>query len=132
MVEATRSFPYFPQGVSAGFASPADDYETDNLNLNDYVINNESATFFVRVKGDSMKDANLMDGDILVIDRSLPAIHGKIVIAFYNGDFTVKRLYKKEVLKLIPENKKYPEICIDDVDDFSIWGVVTYIVHKAR
>ena len=86
----------------------------------------------MRVKGNSMIDANIHDGDILVVDRSMEAIHGKIVIAVVDGEFTVKTLYKKDDgIKLVPANPDYPEIFIKNEQELEIWGVVSYIIYKA-
>ena len=117
--------------VAAGFPSPAAEYEENTLDINDIVVTNPISTFYVKVKGDSMIDANINDGDILVVDRSIEAIHGKVVIAVVDGEFTVKRLYHKDgVIKLIPENIQYPEIILKNEQELNIWGVVSYIIHK--
>lgn len=119
--------------VSAGFPSPADDYLEQHLDLNEYLIKNPSATFFVRVEGDSMVGASIQAGNILIVDRSLEASHGDIVIAVLNGAFTVKRFYKKQGdFRLIPENPKYPVISIREGDEFIIWGVVAHVLNELR
>ena len=125
--------PVFLSGIQAGFPSPADDYIENQLNINDLVIQHPAATFFVRVEGDSMKDANILSGDILVVDRSVESVSGKIIVAILNGEFTVKRFIKtaSETL-LAPENPKYPSIRIQEDSDFQIWGVVTFVIHKTR
>ena len=125
--------PVFLSGVQAGFPSPADDYIEDQLNINELLVQHPAATFFVRVEGESMRDANILTGDILVVDRSLEASNNKIVIAIINGEFTVKRFIKnKSGVFLVPENPKYPSFKMDGDSDLQIWGVVTYIIHKAR
>jgi DNA polymerase V len=117
--------------VSAGFPSPAVGYEETELDINDILVTNPAATFYVRVKGNSMLDANINDGDILVVDRSLEASHGKIVIAVIDGEFTVKTLYKKNgIIKLIPANSNYQEIILKNGQELNIWGVVAYTIHK--
>lgn len=118
--------------VSAGFPSPADDYREEKLDLNEYLVKNKLSTFFVRAKGESMKNAGIMDGDLLVVDKSIEVANGQIVIAVVDGEFTVKRLvYKKgEIVKLIPENENYKEIVPKDHQQFEIWGVVTSYIHK--
>jgi DNA polymerase V len=117
--------------VSAGFPSPAGGYEETELDINDILVTNPAATFYVRVKGNSMLDANINDGDILVVDRSLEASHGKIVIAVIDGEFTVKTLYKKNgIIKLIPANSNYQEIILKNGQELNIWGVVAYTIHK--
>lgn len=118
--------------IEAGFPSPASDYEEERLDINDIVVSNPNSTFYIRVKGNSMIDANIFDGDILVVDKSLDVQHGNIVIAVINNEFTVKRLYKKETIKLIPANLEFPEIIIKEDEELNIWGVVTYIIHKAK
>lgn len=117
--------------ISAGFPSPADDFQEALLDLNDELIKNPAATFFVRVCGESMNDVGIHNNDILIVDRSLEARDGKIVIAVINGELLVKRLLRKgESLWLIPENSGFPPIKVNEEDDFLIWGVVTSVVHK--
>lgn len=122
---------FFQTPVQAGFPSPADDFVESVLDLNELLIEHETATFFVRVQGSSMKDAHILDGDILIIDRAKEAVSGSIVVAVLNGEFTVKRIEKKgEKLFLMPENKKFSPIEIKPEIDFQVWGVVTYVIHK--
>jgi DNA polymerase V len=117
--------------ISAGFPSPAAAYEEPDLDINDIVVTNPTSTFYVRVKGISMIDANIHEGDILVVDRSVEPGHGKIVIAVVNGEFTVKTLYNQNgVIKLVPANPDYPEIILKDEQELNIWGVVVYTIHK--
>ena len=117
--------------VRAGFPSPAADHSQKRIDLNDHLIRNKEATFIFKVKGDSMIGAGIYEGDALVIDRSIEANHGNIVLAVLNNDFTVKRLYRRGgVVKLIPENKLYPPIVVKDGEELVIWGVVTYNLHK--
>lgn len=119
--------------VHAGFPSPADDYAENVLDLGSLVIHHPEATFYVRVTGDSMKDAGIADGDILVVDRALRAAHGSIIIAMVSGEFTVKRLYLKEGrMMLLPANSLYKTIPISEDMDFQVWGVVTYSIRKVR
>lgn len=128
----TFKLPLFLSSVKAGFPSPAEDYIEQKLDLNELLIQHPAATFFVRVDGHSMNDAGIKDGDILVVDRALSPDDGKIIIAILNGEFTVKRLIKKEGrLFLKPENPQFTSIEVDPDSDFQVWGVVTYIVHKA-
>ena len=123
--------PLFVDPVEAGFPSMAYDYLEQNLNLNEHLIPHPAATFFVRVNGHSMKDAGIHHDDILIVDRSLQAGHGKIVIAVINGEFTVKRLcLHGEKVILEPENKEYKAIVVPPQSDFQVWGVVTYVIHK--
>ncbi len=115
--------------VQAGFASPADDFVEEYLDLNDLLVKREEATFFVRVAGHSMIDAGIQPDDILIVDRSLEAKHGKIVIAVIDGEVTVKRLYHRaERIILKAENTNYKDIPI--TGSLHIWGVVTSIIHR--
>jgi DNA polymerase V len=126
-----RELPLFLAKISAGFPSPADDYIDKNLDLNEYVIKHPSATFFVRVKGTSMINAGIHNGDILVVDRSLEPAHHKIVIAVLDGELTVKRVRKAgDHLYLMPENDDFEAIEVTEETDFQIWGVVTYAIHS--
>ncbi|MGL5890643.1 MAG: LexA family protein [Bacteroidia bacterium] len=125
------SLPLFQTPVSAGFPSPADDYEERKLDLNEHLIARPASTFFVKVSGESMTGAGINDGDLLIIDRSAVVTDKKIVIGVVNGEFTVKRIRKKGLqLFLEPENANYQPIEITAEMDFSIWGVVTYVIHK--
>ncbi|QLQ34172.1 MAG: translesion error-prone DNA polymerase V autoproteolytic subunit [Candidatus Thiothrix singaporensis] len=123
--------PLFASKVAAGFASPADDYIETSLDLNQYLIKHPAATFFLRVEGNSMLGAGIHDGDTLVVDRSLEARSGKVVIAAVNGELTVKRLHigQQQRVTLLAENPDYPNIPIRDGMDFVIWGVVTNVIH---
>jgi DNA polymerase V len=123
--------PLYLETISAGFPSPAEDYIQDFLDLQRLVVKNPAATFFLKVSGDSMKGAGINDGDLLVVDRSKPASSGRIVIASWGGELTVKRLrLRNDRLLLVPENPDYPEIDVTESEDTVIWGVVTYVVHK--
>ena len=122
--------PLFLSGVSAGFPSPADDYLDRKLDLNEHLIKNPAATFFVRVAGDSMTAAGINNNDILVVDRSLEPNNNNIVIAVINGELTVKRLIKNSGrCHLIAENPDYPPLDIDEEMELEIWGVVTFAIH---
>jgi len=127
----TQAFPLFACSVSAGFPTPADDYMECKLDLNEHLIKHPSATFFARASGDSMIDAGIHDGDLLVVDRSLNPASGKIVIAVMGGDLTVKRYITKDgKAYLYPENKKYKPIEISAESEVHVWGVVTNVIHK--
>lgn len=116
-------------GVAAGFPSPADDFLEDKLDLNERFIKHPAATFFVRVAGHSMIKAGINSGDLLIVDRSLEAKSGSIVVAVLNGDFTVKRISKRgERVFLIPENSNFNPIEITDESNFQVWGVVTNVI----
>jgi len=126
-----HKLPIFLESVSAGFPSPAEDYIEGRLDLNDFLIRNPSATFFVRVTGDSMIEAGVYSGDILVVDRSLNPKDGSIVISVIDGELIVKRLgIKKNKIYLIPENRKYEPIEITNEMSFEVWGVVTTVIHS--
>ncbi len=118
--------PLFSHKVAAGFPSPADDYIEGSLSLDQHLIQHKEATFFVRAKGNSMVDAGIFDGDILVVDKSLTPASGNIVIAVVYGDLTVKRLIKRgATITLQPENKRFKEIEFKDGQELQVWGVVT-------
>ena len=120
-------------GISAGFPSPADDFKEIRISLDKELVKNKESTFYAKVSGDSMVDAGLDDGDLLVIDRSLSPENGKIAICFIDGDFTVKRIKKeKDIFYLIPENKNYKKIRIKKEDTLLIWGIVTYVIKKIK
>ncbi|OQW66173.1 MAG: peptidase S24 [Nitrospira sp. ST-bin5] len=122
--------PVFLGRLPAGFPSPADDYIEGKLDLNRHLIKHPAATFFVRVTGDSMLDAGIHSSDILIVDRSLEAIDGNVIVAALDGELTVKRLYKQNnVLRLLPANKHYQPIEIQAHQSFEIWGVVTNVIH---
>lgn len=123
--------PLYSSSVSAGFPSPADDYIESLLDLNEYLIKKPAATFLVRAKGESMINAGISSGDILIVDKSITPTHGKIVIAAIDGELTVKRLYQMEgVTKLQPDNPDYHDIDINAFSESVIWGVVTNVIHK--
>ncbi|MCK4934722.1 MAG: translesion error-prone DNA polymerase V autoproteolytic subunit [Simkaniaceae bacterium] len=125
--------PYFETRVNAGFASPAEDLMEQKLDLNTFLIKHKEATFFVRVQGDSMQNALIQTGDLLIVDRAITPKNGMIVLAALNGEFTVKRLRKKgEKLFLEAENDTFLPIEIIHDSDFLVWGTVTYIIHKAK
>ena len=127
----SQALPIFSCAVAAGFPSPADDHLEGSLDLNDHLIKHPAATFFVRVSGDSMIKAGIHEDDILVVDRSLEARHGKIVIAAIDGQLTVKRLHHKSgQTMLMPENDRYDPIPVTDETNMVIWGVVTNVIHS--
>lgn len=123
--------PLYSSRVRAGFPSPADDHVEARLDLNDYMVKHPAATFFVRVAGDSMVNAGIFENDMLVVDRSLEAASGRIVIAVVNQELTVKRFQKtKTGCELIAENPTYPPIIVEAGDELHIWGVVTHVIHS--
>ena len=120
-------------GIHAGFPSPATDYMTQAIDLNKELVRHPAATFYGRVVGDSMIDAGVDEGDILVIDKSLEARDGDMAVCFVDGEFTLKYIYiREDGIVLKPANPKYPEIEITEGVDFKMWGVVTYIIKKTR
>ena len=122
--------PLFLAPVAAGFPSPADDYLEGKLDLNQYLIKHEAATFFVRVAGDSMIGAGVHSGDLLIVDRALEPRDNSVVVAVVNGELTLKRLSKQGgALTLRPDNGNYPPMPITEHMDFEIWGVVTHVIH---
>ncbi|MGE4538082.1 MAG: LexA family protein [Desulfovibrio sp.] len=129
---AELGLPLYLSTVQAGFPSPAEDYIDKKLDLNEQLVRHPAATFFVRVDGDSMRDAGVASGDILVVDRAVEPRDGHIVIAALDGELTVKRLRRKngQVL-LVPENPDYAPVPVGPEASFEVWGVVTYIIHKA-
>ncbi|MFT3742445.1 MAG: translesion error-prone DNA polymerase V autoproteolytic subunit [Gammaproteobacteria bacterium] len=126
-------FPLYLCKVSAGFPAPTDDTVDRNLDLNELLIQHPAATFFVRVSGHSMVEANIFDQDILIIDRSIEPTHGKIVVAAVEGAMTVKRLHigKDNRIYLMPENTAFQSILVNPEQGVHIWGVVTHIIHAA-
>jgi len=129
--ETQQKLPLFLESVSAGFPSPADDYLESRLDLNDYLIRNPAATFFVRVSGDSMIEAGIYSGDILIVDRSLQPKEGSVIIAVIDGELLVKRLhFSKNKIYLLPENRNYKPIEITKEMGFEVWGVVTNVIHS--
>lgn len=120
-------------GIHAGFPSPATDYMTQAIDLNKELVRHPAATFYGRVVGDSMIDAGVEEGDILVIDRSLEPQSGDMAVCFLDGEFTLKYLQiDRSGLTLVPANPEYPEIKVGEGIEFKMWGVVTYVIKKVR
>ena len=124
--------PLFSEAVAAGFPSPATDYCEARLDLNDLCVQHPAATYFVRAQGDSMLEAGIFPGDVLVVDRSLTAKHGDIVIVALNGELTVKKLETKPALRLVPMNSAYAPVEIPEETDIEIFGVATTVVHSLK
>jgi DNA polymerase V len=123
--------PYISEGVSAGFPSPATDFMENNIDLNKELSENPLATFYIKVKGNSMIDAGINDKDVLVVDRSLEPQNNKIAICCIDGEFTVKRIQvEKDCLYLMPENPSYEPIKVTEENQLIIWGMVTYVIKK--
>jgi DNA polymerase V len=116
---------------ATGFGAAADDYAERGIDLNEQLIRNKPATFFMRVRGDAMVGAGIHDGDVVIVDRSIKAVNGKVIIATLNGEMLIRRLEKTfNKLRLIPETPKLASIDIDPYAEFSVWGVVTYVIHS--
>ncbi|MCL1826964.1 MAG: translesion error-prone DNA polymerase V autoproteolytic subunit [Candidatus Cloacimonetes bacterium] len=131
LIETLPKCPLLEIAVPAGFPSQAHDYIENLLDLNELMILNPAATYFVRVEGNSMIDANIYPGDFLIVDRSEEIADGKIVIGVIDGEVTVKRLrIKNNEYWLCPENVKYKPLRIEPHVDFRVWGVVTWVIHK--
>ena len=131
MTSEGLKIPLLSDSVSAGFPSPADDYKEENIDLNEHLISNPFSTFFLRVKGDSMLNAGIKDKDLIIVDKSLRAKPGNIVIAMIDGEFTIKRLsIKNNELYLKAENHNYPDFRFKNHIDVQIWGVVIYSIHS--
>lgn len=125
--------PLFGHTVRAGFPSPADDYVADTLDLNDHLMPRKEASYLIRAKGDSMVGVGIHDGDILVVDKSITASDGCVVIALLDGQFTVKTLEKKRGrIRLIPANPEFQPIELKDEQELQIWGVVTNVIHSLK
>ena len=119
--------------IHAGFPSPATDYMTQAIDLNKELVKHPAATFYGRVVGDSMIDAGVEEGDILVIDKSLDAQDGDMAVCFVDGEFTLKQLRIRDGgISLLPANEKYPVIEVEEGTDFKMWGVVTYVIKEVR
>ncbi len=128
---APEGLPLYLSPVSAGFPSPADDHVEEQLNLHSYLVRNPAATFFLRAQGQSMINAGIHDGDLLIVDRSLEASHNRVVIAALDGELTVKRLVRRgQRVLLLPENPDYAEVDISEREHVHIWGVVSHVIHK--
>ena len=132
--EIRQPLPYADGGVHAGFPSPAQDYVDLQLDFNRDIIRHPEATFYARVKGNSMIDAGIMPGDLVCIDRSIPPSDGCIAVCFYDGEFTLKQLdYSRQaegLLILRPRNADYQPIIVRPTDNFEIWGVVSLTIHS--
>lgn len=125
--------PFATEGIRAGFPSPAQDYMTDSIDLNKELVLHPATTFYARAVGNSMTGFGISDGDLLVIDKSIESVDGDIVVAFIDGEFTLKKIMKDENecnLWLVPGNEDYPPIKITEENDFIVWGVLTYNIKK--
>jgi DNA polymerase V len=130
-VSSELELPFVENGIKAGFPSPAADFIDVCIDLNKHLIKNPASTFYGRIKGNSMRDAGLHDGDIVIIDKSLEPADGKIAVCFIDGDFTIKRIKKeKDGCWLMPANPEFSPIHVTEHNQFLIWGIVTYIIKK--
>jgi DNA polymerase V len=121
--------PLISNGISAGFPSPAADFIDVSIDLNKHLIQHPSATFYARVKGDSMKNAGIFDGDLLIVDKSIEPKNDKIAVCFIDGEFTVKKIkLEKDSCWLVPANDDYQAIKVTADNDFIIWGIVTHVI----
>jgi DNA polymerase V len=116
---------------ATGFGAAADDYMERGIDLNEQLIKNKPATFFFRMKGDAMKDAGIFDDDVLIVDRSLKLVSGKIIVAVLNGELVVRRYHKNFSSSfLVPENDRFKTINLGEFTDFMLWGVVVYMIRS--
>lgn len=116
---------------ATGFGAPTDDYAERGIDLNEQLIKNKPATFFMRVNGNAMIGAGIHHGDVVIVDRSLEAKNNKIIIAVLNGEMLIRRLHilPDKKIRLLPETKKLAPIEVDALSNFCVWGVVTYVIH---
>lgn len=129
ITDSELKLPYIENGISAGFPSPALDFIDLSIDLNKHLIKHPSATFYGRVKGESMKDAGIHDGDLLVIDKSIEPKDNKIAVCYIDGEFTLKRIhFENNICWLLPANDKYKPIRVTPENDFLIWGIVIHVI----
>lgn len=127
--EVHVELPLIEQGIRAGFPSPADDFLDISIDLNRELIKNPSATFYARVKGNSMQDAGIGDGDLIIIDKSLEPTNGKIAVCFIDGEFTIKRIkIDKDCCWLMPANNSFKPIKVTEENEFLVWGIVLHVI----
>ena len=132
-VPSTQLIPLTTGTVSAGFPSPAEDYTELGIDINKYLIKNPISTFFLRVSGNSMNNAGIYNNDLLIIDRSINPMPGHVVVALLDGEFTLKRLIKKQDNYYLRADKEnYPAINLYEYMDIHIWGVAIYSIHELR
>lgn len=125
------AIPFMESQISAGFPSPADDFQSEKISLDEYVVKNKDSTFYARARGISMVYAGIDEGDILIIDRSLDIVNGRKAVCFVDGDFTLKKVViEKDCAWLIAYNDEFPPIKVTEENDFLVWGILTFIVKK--
>lgn len=128
-ISSEVKIPFFDVGISAGFPSPADDFIESSIDLNKELIRHKYTTYFARVKGYSMKNVGINDGDLLIIDKSLEPQNNRIAVCQIDGEFTVKRIkIEKEIIWLIAENEDYQPIKVTPENNFVIWGIVVHCI----
>ncbi|MEZ5035215.1 MAG: translesion error-prone DNA polymerase V autoproteolytic subunit [Chitinophagaceae bacterium] len=116
---------------ATGFGAAADDYMERGIDLNEELVRNKPATYFFRMKGDAMQEAGIFDNDVLIVDRSIKLVNGKVIVAVLNGELLVRRFHKNfSSAFLIPENSRFKTINLAEFSDFLLWGVVTYVIHR--
>jgi DNA polymerase V len=131
--ETKLALPVVSENISAGFPSPAMDFIDLTIDLNKHFIKNRDATFFGRVKGKSMKDIGISDGDLLVIDKSIKPANDHIAVCYLDGEFTIKRIViENSKCWLVPANKDYESLEVQEHNDFLVWGIVTYVIKSMR
>jgi|SRR5690606_24820220 SOS-response transcriptional repressors (RecA-mediated autopeptidases) len=115
---------------ATGFGAAADDYMERGIDLNQELVRNKPSTYFFRMRGDAMKDAGIFDNDVLIVDRSIKPTNGKVIVAVLNGELLVRRFHQNFTSAfLIPENSRYKNINLAEFTDFTVWGVVTFVIH---
>lgn len=131
-IKKMQRLPLLENLIPAGFPSPAQGFPSESIDLNKELIAHPAATFCVRVSGNSMIDCGISDGDLLIIDKSLPACDGAIAVCFIDGEFTLKTLsIRQDGLYLKPANPDYPELKVNEESNFQVWGIVSYIIKSA-
>ena len=120
-----------PTANATGFGAAADDYMERGIDLNEHLIRNKPATYFFKMKGDAMQQAGIFDGDVLIVDRSLKLINGKIIVAILNGELLVRRYHQNfSSAFLVPDNDRYKPINLAEFSDFKMWAVVVHSIHS--
>ena len=131
ILERAIKLPFFSSLITAGFPSPAEDHVEQSLDITELLVTNPPATFYLRVTGESMLDAGILEGDILIVDRSKTAKHGDIIVAELNTEFTVKRLYNRDGKVILQaESQHHDSISVQADDDFNVFGVVTGVARQ--
>lgn len=127
----TAQIPFYISSIQAGFPSPADDYLANPIDLNRELIQHPASTFMGRVRGNSMIDAGIHNGDLVIIDKSLTPKSGDVAVCFIDGEFTIKYIQiSKNNILLVPANPDFPTITVTEDNEFLIWGIVTYSIHQ--